>query len=266
MVDPSQMTFLNGEPALRLVNRANNEGSHWGGRPRVPAGWTWPVRKDGTPLSFLGQIDLGQAQAALSINHLPQSGILLFFYDTNDQPWGFDPSDRDGFRVEYYPANSALEAYAGDVEAETFNQVAFGFEVIETYYEGYPSIAQIVAPDDDTLDVVHEFITERNFGKNPHHQMAGYPDPIQNPDMENECELVSQRVNTGSSDGYNSAEGQRLLNAGGADDWRLVLQVDTDEDGPGWMWGDSGMLYFWVKQDAGRAGDFSNAWLVLQCC
>lgn len=32
------------------------------------------------------------------------------------------------------------------------------------------------------------------------------------------------------------------------------------------MWGDVGMIYFWIQDEAARRGDFSNAWLILQCC
>lgn len=42
------------------------------------------------------------------------------------------------------------------------------------------------------------------------------------------------------------------------------MQVDSDDD-LGVMWGDAGMLYFWVEESAARAGDFSNAWVILQC-
>ena len=50
----------------------------------------------------------------------------------------------------------------------------------------------------------------------------------------------------------------------GARNWRLLFQMDSDED-LGVMWGDVGMLYFWVAEAAARKADFSNVWLVLQC-
>ena len=31
------------------------------------------------------------------------------------------------------------------------------------------------------------------------------------------------------------------------------------------MWGDCGMIYFWVREPEARSGNFANAWLVLQC-
>ena len=40
---------------------------------------------------------------------------------------------------------------------------------------------------------------------------------------------------------------------------------DTDDD-TGWMWGDVGTLYFWIREQDARAGDFSRVWMVFQCC
>ena len=31
------------------------------------------------------------------------------------------------------------------------------------------------------------------------------------------------------------------------------------------MWGDMGILYFWVRESDARKRDFSAAWVVLQC-
>ena len=50
----------------------------------------------------------------------------------------------------------------------------------------------------------------------------------------------------------------------GAANWRLLLQFDTDDD-LGVMWGDAGVIYYWVEAPAALAGRFENAWLILQC-
>lgn len=31
------------------------------------------------------------------------------------------------------------------------------------------------------------------------------------------------------------------------------------------MWGDAGILYFWVREQEAAAGRFDNAWAILQC-
>ena len=40
----------------------------------------------------------------------------------------------------------------------------------------------------------------------------------------------------------------------GADDWRLLLQVNSD-DYAGWMWGDVGRVYFWIRRQDFATGD-----------
>jgi len=80
--------------------------------------------------------------------------------------------------------------------------------------------------------------------------------------MELECQLVTHGLNLGRPEGYKNMEVERLRL--GADDWRLLLQLDTDHEA-GMMWGDTGRLYFWIREQDARARDFSKAWAILQC-
>jgi uncharacterized protein YwqG len=47
-----------------------------------------------------------------------------------------------------------------------------------------------------------------------------------------------------------------------ANAWRLLLQVDSHDD---MMWGDVGMVYFWIPDEALRERAFDRTWLILQC-
>lgn len=82
----------------------------------------------------------------------------------------------------------------------------------------------------------------------PAHQIGGYPSPVQSDGMEAECENIARRSGHGGGDPA---------------DWRLLLQLDTDED-VGMMWYDVGALYFWIREQDARAGDFSKVWTILQ--
>jgi len=105
-------------------------------------------------------------------------------------------------------------------------------------------------------------LLDEPFGAKPQHQVGGFPSPVQGDDMELECQLVSHGLYCGDNSGYQGARATAL--EPGASEWRLLLQIDSDED-LGAMWGDLGKLYFWVRESEARRSDFSNVWLVLQC-
>lgn len=67
---------------------------------------------DTHPLEFLAQLNL----ADVSSPHLPARGLLSFFYDTADMPWGdHNPEDATGSRpihARRADACASAEAYA----------------------------------------------------------------------------------------------------------------------------------------------------------
>jgi uncharacterized protein YwqG len=73
--------------------------------------------------------------------------------------------------------------------------------------------------------------------------------------------LASNGVNTGGS-GEDDARRADLQE--GITDWRLLLQIDSD-DSLGTMWGDAGRIYFWIREQDLKNRDFAKVWLVLQC-
>ena len=92
--------------------------------------------------------------------------------------------------------------------------------------------------------------------------MGGFPNPVQGDAMELECQLASNGIYAGEPSANEEPRAKAL--ADGAGDWRLLLQVDSD-DSLNVMWGDAGILYFWIREQDARARRFDRAWLVLQC-
>jgi uncharacterized protein YwqG len=80
--------------------------------------------------------------------------------------------------------------------------------------------------------------------------------------MELESQLASNGVYVGTPEGYASEEAKQLES--GANDWKLLFQFDSDGD-LDIMWGDCGMIYFWVQQQKSTINQFDNCWLILQC-
>ena len=80
--------------------------------------------------------------------------------------------------------------------------------------------------------------------------------------MELECQLASNGLYVGDATGYQHP--RRFELEGGATDWELLLQLDSDDDAD-MMWGDAGALYFWIRKQDAETADFSKVWMVLQC-
>jgi uncharacterized protein YwqG len=116
---------------------------------------------------------------------------------------------------------------------------------------------------DDEEDNEYYKLRDAPFLGMTKHQVAGFPSAVQNDSMELECQLASSGLYCGDGSGYNDPR-RKALEAG-AKDWRLLLQFDSDDD-LNVMWGDVGMLYFWVREADAAAGDFRQPWLILQCC
>lgn len=243
------------QPAIHVITQKSGGRSHFGGSPSLPAGVAWPER-NGRQLEFLARLSLPEVHQALEIDWLPREGALLFFYDMEEQPWGFDPKERGSWAVLHVPD--------ADAEPEPGSPVPFrpiGLRRIESYpsYERNEVVALSLEDDEDDAYVE---LSESPFEGLPKHQVSGYPAPIQNDDMELECQLTSHGLNCGSPKGYQDPRAASLK--AGAKNWRLLFQIDSDDD-LDFMWGDVGILYFWVEEASAREGDFSNVWLVLQC-
>jgi uncharacterized protein YwqG len=237
-----------GLPSIRLVPGVGR--SHLGGAAELPREAAWPHRND-TPLSLIAQIFLDELAPYDPEALLPPRGSLAFFYDVEDQPWGFDPADGDGAAVVFIPDGSAMdERSAGE-----------SFPVLQL--DARPEFTLPPEPGDFGLD---EREQDAYFGVlgvlgDSKHRCLGNPDQIQ-ADMRLEAQLVTNGLYVGDSTGYEDPRAEEL--AKGVAEWRLLLQVDSDEDRE-MFWGDDGRIYYWIREDDLRRRIFDAAWLILQC-
>lgn len=256
--DVAQLTAGFAAPAAQLVRTDAPTRSHLGGSPRLPAGRFWPEWR-GRRLDFLARLSLPELQAVRRIDWLPDTGALLFFYDTENQPWGFDPADR-GSCVVLHVADEERSGASRD-EPERFARIDVGFRCLATL----PSRERKPASDLKLTDAesdAYETLRDAVYGGQPKHQVGGLPFPIQGDAMELECQLASNGLYCGDGSGYRDPRAQSL--AAGAKDWRLLLQFDTDDE-IGLMWGDCGTVYIWVREQDAVQGRFDDSWLILQC-
>lgn len=233
-------------PCLRLVPGGDGR-SHLGGAPRMRAEWP---RFKGRPLSLVAQLDLADMRTAGGPDWLPDQGRLLFFYELESGTWGIDTKDAGSAVVIHETGDADQAAEPADLDGD------FRFDA---YPVGF--VADQSIPSDERLDIDWKALSPTEEGEletaveamqpaGPCHQVDGYPGPIQWDAMEAECENISPR-------------GESRSDPTSVEDWRLLLQVDTDEDA-GMMWCDVGRLFYWIREQDARAGDFSKIWLILQ--
>ncbi len=254
-----------------------------GGIPDLPKEAPWPRRSNrvrrfpmepvlgAIPLAFLAQVNLAEAAAALPAdeNPLPTSGLLSFFYDAYDQPWGYDPEDRRDFRVIY---SGPTESLVPTTPPEDLPEICrFTQQAVSLHRK--PSLLSDRADelyDLGLTDEEHEgywaFCDARRI--NPFHQLLGHPDAVQDADMEVQCQLVSHGIHLEAywdpiRAGSDPPTHIAALAHRAKDTWRLLLQLDSNSES-GMLWGDAGMLYFWVTERGLREKDFNDVWVVLQ--
>ncbi len=250
-------------PAVHLRTTGAETGSYFGGLPELPAHAAWP-EKDSSPLAFLAALDLAEVAAVERFEWLPAAGRLLFFYDLAEQPWGFDPADAGSWRAIFVEPGELVATPptpAGLDPDHLLPRRGINFRRVELP----PSMGNEAVDPLDLTDAEIEALDEYRaslLGGAPEHQIGGYPNPMQSDDMELECQLASNGIDCGDPAGYEDPRVESLTP--GAADWRLLLQLDSDDD-LDLMWGDAGLLYFWIREQDARQRRFENAWLILQC-
>lgn len=252
-------------PALHLVDSTDKTVfSKIGGLPNLPVEIEWPSN-NGRAMAFLCQISMAELPPDAPLRQLLPEGCLYFFYDWEQETWGFDPADLGSWKVVHSLASPprAVRDAPGNLDTDgIYNEKPVTFKPILSL-PGDERLEAILGVEPS--EVLYEELDELRqsiYAGQPRHQIGGYPDVVQNDSMELECELVSNGLFCGDSSGYTDPRAAVL--AAGAAEWRLLLQLDTDDD-TGFMWGDCGLLYFWIRQSdlANRA--FDKCWVVLQC-
>lgn len=244
-------------PSLRLspATDASAAVGRLGGAAMLAPQAEWPTWQ-GRGLEAVAVLDLARLPRLAGLP-LPGTGWLTFFYDAAQQSaWGFDPTQRDAWRVVYSVDAEPRSAPDG---TQTFPEVALA------------AVEELTAPDpfEDALKGMHQTERDGLFAlgdalppvSEPAHRIGGWPDLVQN-SMWLGAQLASNGIYVGGPEGYRDPRVPGL--EAGAGDWRLLLQIDSDDDAA-MMWGDVGRLYFLIREDDLASSAFDRCWFELQC-
>jgi uncharacterized protein YwqG len=229
-----------------------------GGRPDLPVSATWPCTLKDEPLAFLAQINLSDTVFDGYDFGLPQSGMLYFFYDAHEAPWGHLKEDGDKFKCifiendldlarkdfPYYPVLSTYPACA-----LTFS-IAYGLPHLECDYISEQLLREEHNP---YLDASVSNVARPT-------KLMGHPNCEQGPVMERDCAMATN--------GYVWADlatpAIKLTVDEQAKEWMLLFQLYSERVAD-MCWGDVGFLYFWIRKADFAQRRFDRCWMVLQC-
>ncbi|MBR6801616.1 MAG: DUF1963 domain-containing protein [Eubacteriaceae bacterium] len=262
---------------LKMSNSLLNSSSQskFGGRPLLPENFEWPTFRSyddniTRPLSFFCQINLAEVKQYDKDNMLPEKGIMSFFYECESSCWGFDPRDNGSARVFYFEDISSLieTPLPEDLPEEYIipqRKIEFIPEVSYPMFEEYDALKDEDCDFEDydealgKLGVDTDDIPER-------HKLLGYADIIQS-EMLTDCERAFRRLYSGDAESYrNTPQELKMDIREKAKDWILLLQLSTIKtDDYEWMFGDCGMLYYYIRKDDLKNCRFENMWFSLQC-
>lgn len=232
--------------------------SKFGGVPDLPKNVEWFKEKNGKSLSFIAQLNLSEIKNLESSISLPKNGIIYFFYSSEQESWGSDYNDKDKFKVYY--SNDLNNLEKKQIPSD-FSEFGIYKSCELTFSNSY----SLPSWDNDFVSKelnreekdIYDLITYPQVN----HKIFGYSNNIQG-EMELECELVTKGLYYEDYRAFDSQKKEEFERK--EKEWKLLLQIDSD-DKTEMMWGDSGRLYFWIKQKDLENLDFDKAWFILQC-
>ncbi|WP_226537306.1 YwqG family protein [Fictibacillus halophilus] len=268
---------FNAEDLLPLIQKAigmkKKKGdceigaSKFGGEPDLPVGTVFPEYND-APLTFLCQINLRELSHYESASVLPQEGMLSFFFEAIDLPFVEKMNDYNSWHVFYFKAEEELTRTSypdfereDDIEYGPLPEYSIHFQEILTL----PEEPEHLDLDEDATEAYWDFayslpmslhhsleelkqLDDEEDDGLPYHYLLGYPIAVQESPIEEVTYTHSNITRTNVDE----------------DDYTLLLQLDYDEE-LDFIWGDVGKVYFIIKKDDLKNGNFKDVLVTWQC-
>lgn len=281
-------------PGIGLAFKKTEEAlapnaSKFGGNPYLPADFEWPYYEGDTiedegeyvnrPLTFLLQVNLADVAQFDTEQLLPRTGMLYFFYEYASMKWGIEPDDNGCAKVYYYdcPVEQLKETPLPDDYFDTVMDEGDELPELAVVFTKRDSVPDIYEVEDyQGLECdfdEYEEAREKALGRSREgedcydsSQMLGYAEIVQS-SMLLDCEEMTTCVKKGVKKlKLSKAERKEMFER--SKEWTLLLQLSCVSDrGDFYLdWVDGGQLYFYIRKEDLKAGNFNNIWLILQSC
>jgi hypothetical protein len=253
-------------PSVRLTQGGFGDRSRLGGAPDLPEGFEWPTWR-GQELDFVGQLDLAEIAALGVDTGLPQTGLLLVLGAIDSRPSGLAQSDRGAVRFfhvdgelasaparEKYPPlplELSVELTLPSEAAGLPPELGFGPYELDAWQRIREGLAELQGVE----------LEDRSVEWHALHRLGGHPDTTEE-GMNVDAQLAANGIdlNTGER-WYHPHVAQLERDAG---QWRLLLQLSTD-DALGIQLGyPLGRLYAWIRDEDLRNGRFDDVWTFIR--
>lgn len=222
-----------------------------GGVPDIHSGFQWFRNEEGRAITFLMQINCKEIHQLDKDNIFPEKGMLYFFYDFDNNPWNSSDEGGKGYAVYYYDGDiSELRScpFPDDRGCEYFKYAEENCVIDEqpVKFFAVPDLPEY----DDYQKTDEEYSYEEYEAAR--HKLLGY-----DPDAYSEDFFklggYSNSIQYSLSEEFDSGYVQ-------------LCQLSTFEsENCGFMFGDSGNLYFYIKKEDLSSRRFDRVEMTLQC-
>ncbi len=222
-----------------------------GGNPHLPRSFKWYRNGEGTPLSFLMQINFAETRDYDKDNIFPEKGILYLFYDVENQPWDTDDDEGRGFAVYYYDGDiSELEPAVFPDEYEDDCGGGISYVNCPMDERAVSFFSEKDVPDSGDIYEFSDAFSEDY--ENAKTAFLGY----------DSYKYSEDYFKLG---GYSNIIQNSLLEEFGVDYIQLCQLTTYDKGERGFMFGDGGNLYFYISKKDLSEKCFDNVKISLQC-
>lgn len=231
-----------------LTETTNKTFSKFGGLPVVPETFSWPLFEK-RPIPFLLQVDFSEINADKCLKHFPTDGLMYVFVDSDcvnfvDVPSDGDYTYKEGktFKIVFFDrAENLKTASKPDLLKTVYKEFYVSANIVKTY------------PDVEDCEAVFDIYCDRPVG--------GLDDAYDAMQWENMgSHMIGGWASYVQSGGYVAG-----LKEHEDDRWTLLMQISSARNDEKFMWGDCGVLYFYIREKDLKERNFNNVKMDMQC-